>query len=558
MEKCKSIFFHLTIIFLIACKPEGVLAEADTASQAYYLDAIAGSDSNDGLSPEKPLQTLEAISKIEFRSGDRILLANGSTFHGCISVNSFIGEKGLEITNYQPPGFSSQKRPKIDARGHVSGIFIENSSNITISNLSISANGGGIKDTPSSATNGMRCGILIHVKSNRLFQNIKIENVEIKEIYYEDKGFNRDKDEVTTPNGTQSYGWGIRFLNTSNSGQLNNISVVRCHIEQVSHSGIRFNNSSQLKFQEITINNNRLNKTGGPGMVLLKAENAKVSENHISYSGSPDDSRNWGRGSGLWTWGSSKIMIDKNIFSYANGPADSAGCHIDFNCNDVIVQRNLSLSNAGGFIEVLGNNYNCSYRYNLSINDGYRIKGEGNNFQEGKTFWLSGFAGKNNTRTGPFNTYIYNNTIYTKASILSKIAVDKASNGVLVANNIFHVEGDSKLVLGDQYKPDDGGEGTIENVTFTNNIFLKNGYWPTVALIQPEDYISGDVQFFNKGGSEIKDYTPTHKELVQDKGIVISKIDGDDKGLYLDFDIKEDLLGNPIIGLPDMGAIELD
>ena len=244
--------------------------------------------------------------------------------------------------------------------------------------------------------------------------------------------------------------------------------------------------------------------------------------------------------------------------SFPNGPADSAGCHIDFNCNDVIVQRNLSLSNAGGFIEVLGNNYNCSYRYNLSINDGYRIKGEGNNFQEGKTFWLSGFTGKNNTRTGPFNTYIYNNTIYTKASILSKIAVDKASNGVLVANNIFHVEGDSKLVLGDQYKPDDGGEGIIENVTFTNNIFLKNGYWPTVALIQPEDYISGDVQFFNKGGSEIKDYTPTHKELVQDKGIVISKIDGDDKGLYLDFEIKEDLLGNPIIGLPDMGAIELD
>ena len=36
------------------------------------------------------------------------------------------------------------------------------------------------------------------------------------------------------------------------------------------------------------------------------------------------------------------------------------------------------------------------------------------------------------------------------------------------------------------------------------------------------------------------------------------EIDGDDKGLYLDFDIKEDLLGNPIIGLPDMGAIELD
>jgi hypothetical protein len=25
--------------------------------------------------------------------------------------------------------------------------------------------------------------------------------------------------------------------------------------------------------------------------------------------------------------------------------------------------------------EILGNNYNCMYRYNLSINDGHRIKG---------------------------------------------------------------------------------------------------------------------------------------------------------------------------------------
>jgi hypothetical protein len=46
--------------------------------------------------------------------------------------------------------------------------------------------------------------------------------------------------------------------------------------------------------------------------------------------------------------------------------------------------------------------------------------------------------------------------------------------------------------------------------------------------------------------------------LVHDKGISISKIEGDAKGLYLEFEIKEDLLGNLIKGRPDMGAIELD
>lgn len=82
--------------------------------------------------------------------------------------------------------------------------------------------------------------------------------------------------------------------------------------------------------------------------------------------------------------------------------------------------------------------------------------------------------------------------------------------------------------------------------------------WPKEALIQPTEKIIGNVQFLNKGGNDIKDYTPTHKELVQDKGISISKIEGDAKGLYLDFEIKEDLLGNLIKGRPDMGAIELD
>jgi hypothetical protein len=70
---------------------------------------------------------------------------------------------------------------------------------------------------------------------------------------------------------------------------------------------------------------------------------------------------------------------------------------------------------------------------------------------------LSGYVWKNNPRTRTFKTYIYNNTIYTKATIVSKIAVDEVSNGVLVVNNIFHVEGDSQLVLGDQYQPDERG-----------------------------------------------------------------------------------------------------
>ena len=34
--------------------------------------------------------------------------------------------------------------------------------------------------------------------------------------------------------------------------------------------------------------------------------------------------------------GSTLGLIEKNKFQNANGPADSAGCHIDFNCKTLL------------------------------------------------------------------------------------------------------------------------------------------------------------------------------------------------------------------------------
>lgn len=285
--------------------------------------------------------------------------------------------------------------------------------------------------------------------------------------------------------------------------------------------------------------------------------NGHIKGNDVNYSGSKDDSRKWGRGSGMWTWGCDSILIEHNSFRNANGPADSAGCHIDFNCKNIIVQYNLSENNAGGFAEILGNNWNCAYRYNVSINDGHRVKKKGVAFQEGKIFWLSGFVGKDKKRHGPYNSYFYNNTIYVKSDLVAKMAVSKVAEGVLIANNIFYIEGASKAVLGDQYKPQEAGEADIPNVVFKNNLFLKADNWPKKVLIQDEAPVFGNAQFLNSGGNEILDYTPTNVELIKNKGIEISLIPGDKKGLLQGIKVEKDILGNIIDGKPDMGAIEL-
>jgi len=518
-----------------------------THATNYYVNAKTGDDKNKGTSPEVAWKSLKKISKSKFKPGDRILLASGQVFFGSIKLYRQSGNKSkpIVITYYEHNG--NKTAPVINAKGELNGIRISESSNIIIDGLTIVADGG------TRPEKGMRCGILYYLDAEGVYENVTVKNCTIKNVFFEDPGFQRGEKEVKTANGTQSYGWGIRFI-VKRKFKLKHVLVENNHVENVSHTGIKING----RIEDLKVYKNDVFKTGGPGMQFSYIKNAHIKENHVNSSGSKDDSRKWGRGSGMWTWGVDTFLVEHNQFRNANGPADSAGVHIDFNCSNVVIQYNVSENNAGGFAEILGNNWNCSYRYNVSINDGHRVKKKGVAFQEGKIYWLSGFVGKNRKRNGPYNSYFYNNTIYTKGDIIAKIAVAKVAEGALLANNIFYIEGESKAVLGDQYKPQDAGEVDIPNVVFKNNLFLKKSNWPKEVLIQDEAPVFGDAKFLNKGGKEIKDYIPTNTTLIKDKGIKIPLIPNDKKGLFLGLEIKKDILGNKIKGNPDMGAIEIN
>ena len=532
----KFLFFLITL-FCISCN-QVQYGEKNELGFTYYFNSISGDNSNIGIR-DKPLKSLDFLDNINLKEGDKILLANGSTFYNTINL---INKNGIEISNYLFDDYF--EIPKINSKAKIAAVFIENSSNININNIEIIANGGGANEfLHKKLKTDLRTAVLYLVTNQEVYNNLDISNVKIRDVFYEDPGFIRAKKEVRTPNGTQSYGWGIRVLNLSENGNLENIIIQNSSFENISHSAIRFIGKRENQFNNLKILNNKVFKSGGPGMVFNSCKNLLAKNNDINSTGSTDDSRKWGRGSGLWTWGSSYALITQNSFQNANGPADSAGCHIDFNCNDIIVEKNLSRNNAGGFIEILGNNYNCSYRYNVSINDGYRVKGEDNAFQEGKTFWLSGYIGGGRERNGPFNSYIYGNYIYVGSEITPKIAVDKNSKGVFVANNIFYFENDPLMVLGDQYKPDPGGKLEIENVFFKNNLFLKD-HWPKDVLIQPDDNFYSDAFYKsfldNAGLLEENNIFPTNHTYTYPypkyfEEIKIDYINGDSKGLWKGF-----------------------
>ncbi|MFY7899641.1 MAG: right-handed parallel beta-helix repeat-containing protein [Chitinophagaceae bacterium] len=542
--KAKKLY---TCLLFIGCC---MLAKANN----YYINAATGSDDNKGNNQGNPLKSIQALNKINFSAGDSIFFASGQEFSGMLNLENVKGTANAPIVVTKYMFKNNASNPIIDAGEALQAILIENSSFIKVMHLEIT--GKVPYNNPSvDKKEAMRCGILVKVSKDADYEQIILSNIKVHNVFFYPPGFTRTAAETKSANGTQSYGWGIRFINNTKFGKLNHIEVSHTEISKVSHTGLKFT-ATKNGINNIVVANCKVFQTGGPGMQFSGVTNAHIHHNSIDHSGSIEDTRNWGRGSGLWTWGCSNFVIEHNRFENANGPGDSAGIHIDFNCNDIVVQYNFSANNAGGFCEILGNNYNCAYRYNISVNDGYRVKGEYGAFQEGKIFWLSGYQGNQKKNAGPYNSYFYNNTMYVSADITPKMAVSSSTSGMLVANNIFYFEKRAQMVSGDQKKVEIDDEN-YANAIVENNLFLHKNNWPDELPLQNKQATIGDAAFAKKGGLALIDYLPTNKKLVVNKGIVIKPIPNDTIGLKIGLQVEKDILGNAINGLPDMGAIEI-
>ena len=555
MKKTLIVSFAFLLFLLVtnSCSKNQNLSNG--SNTLYYINSVIGSDANNGTSQNTAWKSLAKINDIVLKPGDSVLLANNMVFTQPLLLNNILGsaEKKIVFTSYSPNSTFIKERATIRTKNVLNAICINDCSFIELKNITISARSSINKTLKQGKFK--RCGILVQPKKKGITENITFDNIMVKDVFYETSGYQRPITEVISANGTQSYGWGIRLINNNKEAIIKDVFIKNCQINNVSHTGIKFTGKNH-NIKNIVIENCKVLETGGPGIQISGVDQGHIVNNYIDKSGSTNDSRKWGRGSALWTWGSKDILIEKNYFLNANGPGDSAGAHIDFNCKNIILQYNFSANNAGGFCEILGNNYNCAYRYNISVNDGHRVKGTNGAFQEGKTLWLSGFVGKGIQRNGPFNSYIYNNTIFVSKNIVSKFAFDKASDGILIMNNIFYIQGESKGVLGDQYTPDTSGDSQIKNVVFKNNLFLNAGNWHENIPIKDTMPLFGSPEFINVGGLNIKDYITKHTELIKDKGAKIERIPNDANGLILGLKVTHDILGQQITGNPDMGAIE--
>ena len=502
----------------------------------YYLDANSGNDQGDGKGESSAWKTLKQASQMAYQAGDQLLLKKGGHYEGALTLKA----KGSEGKPVMIGAYGEGADPIVDAKDAQAALIIDNSSYVEVSNLEIVADG-----------KGAFFGIDVITPKDAENTHIYFRNLYIHDIFSDPKGVNR---KGTKEQDANNLGMGIHV---APEGKLSDIVVENCRIERTSFKGMFFRGpAATTPIENIRVLNNKLINIGGPGIQPSIVKNMIVRGNVVDHSGASVESRQYGRGSGIWPWGSENVLIENNKFMHARGIADSCGAHIDFNCRNVLVQRNLSLDNEGGFVEILGNDWNCCYRYNVSINDGARIKGKNNANMDGKVLWLSGFVGKTGRANGPYNSYIYNNTVYGKKDIHAAVVIAKTAKGALFANNIFYLLGPVKKSWDDQTsKPASASTAPSisQNVIFNNNLYQRlDPLWP-----KDLNAMVADPGFKNAGGEDPDDYIPANKEAIQDKGIEIEKLTGDEIGLTAGLKVTEDFFGNPIVGKPDLGAIEL-
>lgn len=510
----------------------------NSRAEIFFLNGENGDDASTGLSEEQAWKTLSKANGHAFKPGDVLKLKRGTRFSGGLSL----ALKGTAEAPVEISAYGEGALPLIDAKGHIAGVHLKSSHHVVVRDLEITADGGKTVDRSDPT---QRYGVYVQAGDKETSSNVSIESCVIRKIYPSRAKGHEGR------NPTTFLGSGVA-IDGGEDGVSGNFKVAGCEIGEVGFKGV-----SIQRVHNVEVSDNRMTDIGGPAIQPRWVEDLVVRGNTVTRSGSSLDPRMHGRGSGIWPWTCKRVLIEKNTFMHARGTGDSCGIHIDFNCSDVIVQYNLSIDNEGGFAEILGNNFNCTYRYNISVNDGARVKGRNKAFQEGKILMTSGFVGRDNPKNGPFNSYIYNNTIFVKEGSRSCFSIATSTEGLLLANNIFHVLGETLNVLDDQDKRHDKMVSEIKRNLVSNNLYISGGVLPKTIPFKDATMFTGDAGFRKPGGFDPADYIPGNKAAVKDKGIVIPMLPGDAKGLMGGLKVGTDFLGNPIVGLPDIGAIEV-
>lgn len=409
----------------------GALLAALPARATTYYVASNGDDGVPGTSPASAWRTLARASHAPLGPGDQLLFRAGDRFPGQLVVAAS-GAPGqpLRIGRYGngPP-------PLLDGDGHIATILIRNQQQIEISDLAIRNDGSQtLPGTPAD----QRYGIAIINDGGGELRHLALQRLSIADVFAQ--RFNDADEEAFNRISISAIRIASLRSPAGTTGRFRDIVIARNAITRSGRFGVQITHPGQgggpqdahsrdpdTGFNhDILIIDNEFSQLGGSGVQLTGAMGALIENNDFLATGAsllPD--RMVGRGSGAWVMNCRDVVAQHNRSRHVRGYKDSYGLHVDHGNLNILYQYNYSEDSEGGFVEILGNNRNIIWRYNISVNDGVREKA-------GNIFWFSPFSPRGVPSAG---IHIYNNSIFVRAGLFPDI--DLRAHDAVIANNIL-------------------------------------------------------------------------------------------------------------------------
>ena len=433
------------------------------AQNQYYLSSSTGNDNNNG-SQTQPWKTLSKISNTTLGPGDTVYFKKGDTFRGHYVVNG----SGTEQSPITFTAYGTGNQPVISGSDHDDGggdyreaILVENEDNMIFEDLEIQNH-----RTTSRSNVGDLVSFGIQVisssagtKNNFTFRDMTFKNV--YGLYWVDPSNQSEFNAFEVSGLTFKSSWG---------GIINNVVVEDSYFTDLQRIGIHIKNTSgktsDKRNTNIVVRRNEFFQIGGTCVLPIRTENCLIENNIFNQPGAKTNDKMIGRGSAVWNWYSINTIVQYNQAINAKGILDSHGIHVDHSNVDTFIQYNYMQDCEGGFVEILGGNQRAVYRYNISVNDGWRVNPNWANSDH--TIWLNDKIGGESGHPS-YNSYIYNNTVIINKSGNDAFdtAIDINGQNTRIFNNIIYAVNGSGI--GNQQ-----GNYNDPNLMMTNNLFFGN------------------------------------------------------------------------------------
>ena len=441
-----------------------ILSFSLCAQNQYYLSSSTGNDNNNG-SQTQPWKTLSKLSNTTLGPGDTVYFKKGDTFRGHYVVNGS-GTEGNLITF---TSYGSGNQPIISGSSHDDGggdyreaILVTNHDNMVFDGLEIqnhrTISRSGVGDLVSF-------GIRIEVSdSNVDLNNFSFRNMTFKNVYalyWVDPADQNAFNDFEVSGLTFISSWG---------GIINNVIVEESYFTDLQRIGVHIKNTmgktSTKRNTNFVFRNNEFFQIGGTCVLPIRTENCLIENNIFNQPGAKTNDKMIGRGSAVWNWYSINTIVQYNQAINAKGILDSHGIHVDHSNVDTFIQYNYMQDCEGGFVEILGGNQRAVYRFNISVNDGWRVNPNWANSDH--TIWLNDKIGGQSGHPS-YDSYIYNNTVVINKSGNDAFdtAIDINGQNTRIFNNIFYAVNGSGI--GNQQ-----GNYSDPNLMMTNNLFFGN------------------------------------------------------------------------------------